>query len=469
MVAIEWYELGLDANLLAGTSSDRSMCNSLGRFLTEICPGVGVTEKSFMTFNNRLVVAEEQRLYNHFLEVAQAELPEPLLDRVRQLFVEGTTYGDESILADLDAIVLSQRAAEEFRFVLNRCIHILTNRWQGRPHLNYAVARLVEVLEVTPTLPIANHPRQRSLKRLRDLLAQFRQTEQYAALKRLATLMSQIGESIQTQPLGHLIRRYPYLYPHCLITEGCSNEDQQSVRLLQATAQHKFEVDLSRYVTYQVRRLDLLNTSSEDSVGRILLPVKNPTLLPDLEACESLRHFVGKVDGQSTHRDLAHRFLSYTRDTNTFGNFKGDLYEYLETAIDPEYGQRQFNKLLYRQLRMTLPDQDGQPVNEFLVMRLCSQLMNFLIVESHQQPRHFVFVDLISNIGPMFTTSLLLRILLICSKVKPYLEKRLSILFNHYESCAQGSVEWLVMVMEHLNLALSTNFGQMTLPLISRI
>jgi hypothetical protein len=438
-------------------------------FISEICPGVGVTEISLMTFNNRLIVAEEQRLYNHFLEAAQAEMPESLLDRVQQLFVEGTVYQEESILADLDAIVLSQRAPEEFRFVLNRCIHILTNRWQGRPHLSYAVARLVEVLEVTPKLPIANHPRQRSLKRLRDLLAQFRQTEQYAALKRLATLMSQLGESSQTQPLGNLIRRYPYLYPHCLITEGCSNEDQQSVRILQETAQNKFEIDLSRYVTYQVRRLDLLNTSSEDSVGRILLPVKNPTLLPDLEACESLRHFVGKVDGQSTHRDLAYRFINYTRDTNTFGRFKGDLYEYLETAIDPEYGQRQFNKLLYRQLRMTLPDQDGQPVNEFLVMRLCSQLMNFLIVESHQQPRHFVFVDLISNIGPMFTTSLLLRILLICSKVKPYLEKRLSILFNHYESCAQGSVEWLVMVMEHLNLALSTNFGQMTLPFISRI
>jgi hypothetical protein len=171
-----------------------------------------------MTFNNRLVVAEEQRLYNHLLEVAQAEMPESLLDRIRQLFVEGVAYRNEPILADLDAIVMSQRAPEEFRFVLNRCIHILTNRWQGRPHLNYAVARLVEVLEAAPTQPIANHPRQRSLKRLRDLLAQFRQTEQYAALKRLATLMSQLGESIQTQPLGHLIRRYPYLYPHCLIS-----------------------------------------------------------------------------------------------------------------------------------------------------------------------------------------------------------------------------------------------------------
>ncbi|MFM2429945.1 MAG: hypothetical protein RLZZ511_1158 [Cyanobacteriota bacterium] len=422
-----------------------------------------------MTFNNRLIAAEEQRLYNHFLAAIQTELPEQLLERVRQLFVEGTAYRDEAVLADLDAIALSHHATEDFRFVLNRCLHILTNRWQGRPHQHYAVPKLVEILDAVPTQPIGHHPRQRSLKRLRELLVQFRQTEQYAALKRLATLMSQTGDAILTQPLGNLIRRYPYLYPHCLITDGCSNEDQQSVRELQEHAQHKFEVDLSRYVTYQIRRMDLLQTSSEDSVGRILTPVKNPTLLTDHEACESLRHFVGRVNGQATHRDLAHRFMNYTRDTRSFGSFKGDLYEYLEGGIDPEYGHRQFNKLLYRQLRMTLPDQDQQPVNEFLMMRLCSQLMNFLIVESSQQPRHFVFVDLISNIGPMFTTSLLLRILLICSKVKPYLEKRLSILFNHYESYTQGSVEWLVMVMEHLNLALSTNFGQMTLPLIHRI
>lgn len=424
---------------------------------------------NLMTFNNRLIVAEEQRLYNHFLEFAQVELPEQLLDRVRQLFVEGVAYGDPAILADVDAIVLGASAVDEFRFVLNRCIHILTNRWQGRPQTHYAIVQLVELLEATPKLPITNHPRQRALNRLRALMVQFRRTEHYQALKRLATLMSQTGDPMQSQPLGHLIRRYPYLYPHCLISEGSSHEDQQSVRILQEQAQHQYEVDLSRYVTYQIRRMDLMQTASEDTVGRILSPVKNPTLLPDAEAFESLRHFVGKVDGRSTHRDLAFRFMNYTQHTKSFGGFKGDLYEYLEHAIDPEYGQRQFNKLLYRQLRATLPDQDEQPVNEFLVMRLCSQLMNFLIVESSQQPRHFVFVDLISNIGPMWTTSLLLRILLICRKVKPYLEKRLSILFNHYESYAQGSVEWLVMVMEHLNLALSTNFGQMTLPLISRI
>ena len=104
-----------------------------------------------------------------------------------------------------------------------------------------------------------------------------------------------------------------------------------------------------------------------------------------------------------------------------------------------------------------------------LLLRTCSQLLNFLIVQSPTQPNHFVFVDMLSNLGAINTTSLLLKLVLLCRKVKPYLEKRFSILFNHYESHTQSSVQWLVMAMEHLNIALSTNFGSMNLALVNSL
>jgi hypothetical protein len=422
-----------------------------------------------MTHENRLIGAEEQHLYNHFLTFVQAETTEQLIGRVRQLFIEGLSYPDGGLVADLDTLLLANDTDQEFRFILNRCIHILTNRWQGRPQSQHAIPELISLLESPPTLPITNHTRSRSIKRLRELMRQFVETEQYLALKRLATVMSQESELLAAQPLGKLIRRYPYLYSHCLISEGSSHEDQQSVRNLQEDAQYRFEVDLSRYVTYQVRKSELLQNASETSVGRILYPVKNPTLLTDMEVCGSLRHFVGKIDGRSTHRDLAHRFLDHTQHTTSFKCFKDDLYEYLVAAVDPEYGRRQFNQQLYLLLQSTLPEYHEQPVNELLVMRLCSQILSFLVVESSHQPKHFVFVDLISNMGPMLTTSLLLRILLICRKIKPYLEKRFSILFGHYESYSQTSVEWLVAAMENLNIALSTNFGNMNVAFVNRI
>jgi hypothetical protein len=83
-----------------------------------------------------------------------------------------------------------------------------------------------------------------------------------------------------------------------------------------------------------------------------------------------------------------------------------------------------------------------------------------LVLESSSHPEHFVFVDLINNLGPLFTTGLLMKVVLLCRKVKPYLEKRFSILFSHYESASQNSVEWLVKMFENLNIALSMTFGK---------
>jgi len=93
-------------------------------------------------------------------------------------------------------------------------------------------------------------------------------------------------------------------------------------------------------------------------------------------------------------------------------------------------------------------------------------LINFLVVESGRKPQHYVFIDLISNLGPTMTTAIVIKVVLICRKVKPYVEKRFSILFNHYESSAREVVEWLVNVLENMNIAFSINFGSVDLSFI---
>jgi hypothetical protein len=75
----------------------------------------------------------------------------------------------------------------------------------------------------------------------------------------------------------------------------------------------------------------------------------------------------------------------------------------------------------------------------------------------------------VSNIGPTRTTGMLLKIVLLCRKVKPYLEKRLSILFNHYENSNNDSIIWLIKMLENINVALSTNFGALDLSFMSQI
>jgi hypothetical protein len=102
-------------------------------------PGTEGINNSGLGYDNRLMSQAEQRLYIHLLDLVQAENPEQMIGRMRSLFIEGIGYPDGTVLTDLDSLVLSKQAEEEFRFVLNRCIHILTNRWQGRPQSQGAV------------------------------------------------------------------------------------------------------------------------------------------------------------------------------------------------------------------------------------------------------------------------------------------------------------------------------------------
>ncbi len=420
---------------------------------------------------NRQIDQEEQQLYDHLLHLVQAELPSQLISRFRTLFIDGVGYPDPEVAAALDRIASSKSAEQEFQYVLNRCCHILINRWQTRPQLQSSIPDLIAVFEATPSRPVTEYSRARSVRRMRELVRNFVDSEQYIVLRRLAQVVGQsTNENLAgTAPLGTLIRRYPYLYEHCLLSEGSTFEQQQIIRQLQANAQRQYEVDLSQYVTYQVRRTQLARSTSSQAANRILQPVKNPTLLTDQELCIALKQFAGKSQGCGTYRDAAQRFLTHSSQAQSFKSFKDDLYNYITASVDSEYGKRQFNNQLFNQLKNTLPESNGQKVNDFLVVRTCSQILNFLVVESPQKPQHYVFIDLISNIGPTLTTGLLLKIVLICRKVKPYLEKRFSLLFNHYEASTRDVVHWLVQTLENVNLALSTNFSTIDLSFINQI
>lgn len=156
---------------------------------------------------------------------------------------------------------------------------------------------------------------------------------------------------------------------------------------------------------------------------------------------------------------MAQQFLLQTKYTQNYKTFKDDLYEYLIDSVDTKFGQGRFNNQLYGYLKNVAAQNHDQPLNEFLLVRTCSQMMNFLVVESSQRPQHFVFMDLITNLGTTATIGLLLKIVLVCKKVKPYLEKRFAILFGHYESHSCSGVNWLVTCLENLNIAWSTHFG----------
>lgn len=438
---------------------------------------------AFVSRHHQPISSEEQYLYDHLLSRIEVESAEQMIERFYALFIDGSRYPEADVLAALDAVTASKNAAEEFRYVLNRCCHILINRWQARSQSQTAIPRLIELFETEPGTSAAALRRPRAVRRLRELKQQFTQTEQYLTLRRLAQVVNQSIEASQKagqSPLGTLIRRYPYLYEHCLLSEYSALEQQHTVRQLRATMQHQFEVDLSQYITYQFRHgqlnresssrngggLPQRGTSSPTSVARSPKPVSNPTLLDDHEVKQAVQHYMGRVEGDRSYRDLAYHFLAQSGHSQTFRAFKDDLYEYLTASVDAEYGRRQFYNQLHAQLSNLLPESNGKILNDLLLVRTCSQLLNFLVVESPKNPNHFVFIDLLNNLGPILTTGLLLKVVLLCRRVKPVLERRVSILFSHYESCSRDAVQWLINLLENLNVALSAHFGSLKLSLV---
>ena len=411
---------------------------------------------------------EEQILYNHLIYCVKRESPTQLIERFRHLFIDGIGYPDPEIAQALSRITASKLAEQQFKHILNRCCHILVNSWRRHPKHQVAIADLVALFK-SPSSKSTN-------KRLQELVQIFTQSEEYLALQRLKGLFpggekapaaNTANNQASNRPLAKLINRYPYLYTHYLLGEGSSSEEQQTIRQLQAQRQRQFEINLSQYATYLVRRVQISRQTSSTSAAQIIQPVRNPTLLSDRELFLALKQFVGKVEGSYTYRELAQCFLTHSCTTQSYLTFKDDLYEYLITSIEPEYGRHQFNERLYKQIKNTFPQFNSQKVDDLLLVRTCCQLFSFL-VESPKQPEHLLFIDLISNIGSRQTTGLLLKIALLSRKAKPHLEKRFSILFNHYESQVVNDILWLVESLENLNLALIVNFGTVDLSFITK-
>jgi hypothetical protein len=408
---------------------------------------------------------EEQILYDYWLDRVRDDSPEELLDDFRRLFIEGRGYKDAHIFTALERLVKAKDAEIRFYHFFNRCCHILVNRWQLQPTFQPAIPELVAMLE---NLPPARQGQYGTANVLRHLVKNFTLSDHYVKLQRLSRVISSKFSDKAAASVGTLINRYPYLYDHCLLGDDSSQEHQQTVRHIKVKTERRFEVNLSRYVTYKVRLAQVSRVPQlTEEAGRIIQPVKNPTLLNDKELNRALKQYVGTIENGYTYKSLSQNFIANTVYSSTYKNFKDELYEYLISSVD--YGKGQFNQKLYDILRNTLPQCDHQKPSEFLMLRTSSQLLNYLVVESGQKPDHYIFLDMIGNMGVTRTMGLLLKLVLMCRKVKPYLEKRFSILFNHYEGFSRDGVPWLVKSLENLQVAFSIHFGKADLSCLRQI
>lgn len=403
---------------------------------------------SWSNYHNRQATPDELLLYTYLIDRVKVEPPSKLIELFRCLFIEGMEDSSSQVWQALERIVSSDLADREFKFILNRSCYIPINHWENNPRFKEAIPKLIALFETPPT----QLARSRTTQRLRQLVQCFRQTEQYRVLRYQTQQFSQKSEesgNAESRRLRTFLGRYPFIYEHCLLTNGSTDEQRQKVRSRQTQQQQQFDINLSQYITYQ-------------QLPKNSRSVKNPTLLSNDELNIAIQQFTGKVDGANTYKDLAQRFRTSSHWTPCYRTFKRELYDdYLTASTNINYGNHQFNQKLQKQLQSTLFEYDTQRLSPILLVKTCRKLLDFLVVESAEQPKHYIFLDLTSNLGITPTIGLLLKIVLLCHQVKPYLEQKLAILFKHYEDYTKDQTKWLVDSLENLNVAFSTNFRMM--------
>jgi hypothetical protein len=402
----------------------------------------------------------EQVIYEHFQRLIKTETPEQLLERFRSLFIEGVGYGDSRIWATIETLAFESTSEQNFPLIINRCCHILIEHWQLQATGNIAIARLTTILANPDPIP---GKYSKIVRRLRQLLQIYLKSDDYQILNRLNIVFNGQTlnrDAIELEPLGKLITRYPYLYDHYLVSVERTLENVQTIERIQQKLQDRQETELSQYFTYQVRKARIKAQVGRDA-AKNLPRIANPTLLPSKDLGTAFIQFAGKAEGSTSYQDLSHRFAARLQTKPTIKVFKRDLYKYLITGIDSNYGNRGFNERLSKTIDSILVDRDAQQLDEISQLRICTHVLNYLVVESSIKAQHFVLMDLINNLGAAATTGLLLKIVLICPKTKALLESRLSILFHHYESSCCKEVAWLVKSLEHWNVAESIHFGKL--------
>ena len=423
---------------------------------------------------DRFSIAEkEEIIYDTIREWLQKESSERIIEKFRYLFIKGSGCENPQARAALESLVNTKNAERHFYIMLNRCCQLIINEWHLSPRLRIKIPLLINQISLALAPSVTQS---RTTRKLRNLVINFQESEQYLKLKRLGNLIDQSKENRPAcvqQKVSNLIQRYPYLHQQCLLSEDSSYEYKQTIINLQKGIQHRYELDLSRYITYRVRLVEIVRKYKANNQTKIpkkiIKPVKNPTLLSDRDLDRGLRQYLGKTENGYNLHDLASKFQDNFVHIGTHSELKQTLYNYLTSELNCKYSKDTLNPKLFNYLDSILPDIHANKVDEFTLLRTCSLLLKFLIVDSIYNANHYLFVNMVSNLGEIKTIGLLLKIVLLCDKAKPYLEQRFAILFAYYELFTRDGVTWLINSLEHLQLALSVHFGQVDLSLIKII
>jgi uncharacterized protein YjbI with pentapeptide repeats len=372
--------------------------------------------------NQDLEVAQEV-IYDFFIEIVKQWTPDAVLSEFDSLFFWINSEENEEINHALSRIAFDHN---EIIFVntIKRVCYILINNWYI--NRNYTAIRdlLTKIDEIQEQDFYSDSP---LLNRLRQWLINFVKSANYQEIRQCALQTGRNWSSRYTSYL--LVSQY--------VNPQNSIEQQELARNLSKQLKDKYKFDLAMYIVRQ-----------ESPTHQSLKKPKNPTQLGDdvinliKKTLSSQRVF--------SHTRQAELFLEKTQRA-TYSEFKSQLPSYLMLQENDVNPTKILRDKLCRKLETLYDNHNKDQVEKGIIIRTCNRLIELLTTEDGSTPSA-IFLLLNTHGNPLTLVTILLKLILICSASRTYLEVCIAKLIQYYQTFEEDQCQSFIRFLEVFNL-----------------
>ncbi|MCP9293280.1 MAG: pentapeptide repeat-containing protein [Planktothrix agardhii LY1] len=362
-------------------------------------------------------------IYEFFLHGVQTSSPEVVLDGFEQLFFYLLCPRQPEVQRALETILSVETGESCFHSTIQRCCYILINNWLLKRQQKL-IKNLIQRLSNSPDIYQTCLSIQES--RLILWLNNFLNSEDYQNLLQCANFDRNNWSS----------RYQSYLLVPQYLNPRNSREQKEVARNLAKQLKDKYKFDLAMYIT----RLDSPMGKNHK--------LNNPTQLGD-EVINLIKQTIStqRVFNYGTQANL---FLQNTQDFD-YQKFKQCLPQYLMFNVSQQYPANILREKIEEKLQSLYRLHDQKIVNKALIIRSCNRLLEFLLIEPGKPPS-FLFNLMIRQGSQLTLVILLLKLVLLGSPCRTYLEICIANLVQFYQDHAEFECQGLIQFLEIFNL-----------------
>ena len=338
-----------------------------------------ITQGSFGTLESisTKTVTTDNSLYQYFLTLIETKPSSEVLDKLHLLLAETEYYPDVEVQKMVKNIVCSPNTKGNCLSFLNNICQICIVYWIVEEDAKSIIYRLLNLFK---ELNLSEKKPENFIERWQEESQAFSGSSEYLKLQRLSHIINPLLSSDAAKPkvLGDLLGRYPFLYKGCLADHYSLPEYINFLAGFKRHQQNSFQEKFNRTIVLQKQKIEVARLRSMTSkIPQPIQVVPNPTLLNHQAFRTAVETFIQLTPSRIKNQTIFKLFFQIK--SSPFKIFKIWLINYLTEGLKEE-SKQQLNPYLQANIPTILTDCDAQPLNGFLIIRTCNQLLNQLIL-----------------------------------------------------------------------------------------